>query len=698
MKSKIYIKHFLNTLLGIFSVGAIVSILLYFFLISFEKESIYKNNMQYAKYEFNENKNHIEQTINDYKQQLIALKDIIKRNNLLKNKELLKDYMQLLIKSNNSIFQIRYLNNNADEIIRIDRLLDGTIVEKKFLQNKKDRYYFTRTANLPKNEFYVSNLDLNVEHKEIEKPFRPTFRVATPLYINDTFKGILIFNFNAKLLIDKITQSRIFNIYYMDEQGNFLLHPDEKKSWSTQLKTNFKVKDEIKNITQLLKNPFSDKNEHYYIDKINITDHDFYIILSTKKVYYEQSIKKIRNEILFLFFIVNLIGFPFALFVGFIQSKHVILLEYIINSIPHPLYIKNSKGNFVLVNDELVKFYNLRNKKQLIGKNSYTLNNQKSFDSKEKDQLVLQKGILKTVEEIELDNNNILYYEIIRVKIPYYYFMKNTFLLGIAIDITQIKELNDKLNERVEHEVSSRIKTEQLLAQQSKMALMGEMIGNIAHQWRQPLSNITTISTGLNLQKEMDILNDDQLHKGLMQINESAQYLSQTIDDFRNFFKPYKLKTNFTIDYIVKKALKLVSTQFKDRNIQIIKQIEDIKLNNLENEFTQVILNLLNNARDELTSLSLDKKLIFIESKIKDKKLIFEIKDNAGGIEENIQDKIFDAYFTTKQSDQGTGIGLYMSKEIIEKHMGGKLSFKNETIKYENKIYKGACFKIEFDI
>ncbi|RXJ98627.1 hypothetical protein CRU98_09665 [Arcobacter sp. CECT 8986] len=698
MKRKIYIKHFLSSMIGIFSIGALVSILLYFFLISFEKESIYKNNMQYAKYEFNENKNTIKQTIDTYKQELIALEDIIKRKNLLENTYLLKEYMHLLIKSNNSIFQIRYLDKNADEIVRIDRLLNGKIVDKKLLQNKKNRYYFIKTSNLPKEEFYISNLDLNVEHKKIEKPFRPTFRVSTPLYIKDKFEGILIFNFNAQILIDKITKSRIFDVYYMDEKGNFLLHPDEKKSWSTQLKTNYKVKDEIKNIDQLLKNPLSDKNDKYYIDKIHITDHDFYIILSTKDIYYENSINEIKKEILFLFMIVILLGLPFAIFIGFIQSRHVILLEYIINSIPHPLYIKDSKGKFILVNDELVKFYNLKDKKQLLGKNSYALNNQKSFDCKEKDELVLKKGRLKTVEEIELENKDILYYEIIRVKVPYYYFKKNTFLLGIAIDITQIKELNDKLNERVEQEVSARIKTEQLLAQQSKMALMGEMIGNIAHQWRQPLSNITTVSTGMNLQKEMNILEDNQLHEGLIQINESAQFLSQTIDDFRNFFKPYKVKTNFTIDYVVKKALKLVSAQFQDRNIEIIKQIENVKLNNLENEFTQVILNLLNNSRDELATQSIDKKLIYIVSRIENKKLIFEVKDNAGGIEDNIKDKIFDAYFTTKQSDSGTGIGLYMSKEIIEKHMGGKLSCENVTINYEDKIYKGACFKIEFDL
>lgn len=161
--------------------------------------------------------------------------------------------MDILIKANSSIFQIRYIDSLGDEKIRIDRDLNKTIFEPKKLQNKSNRYYFLQTKKLKKDEFFISSLDLNVENKKIEIPFRPTLRVSTPVYLNNIFEGILIINFNAKQLIKKVTNSKLFDIYYMDKDKNFLIHPNEDKSWSTQLGTNYKVKDEISNIDSLIK-------------------------------------------------------------------------------------------------------------------------------------------------------------------------------------------------------------------------------------------------------------------------------------------------------------------------------------------------------------------------------------------------------------------------------------------------------------
>lgn len=693
-----YFKHVFTYMLGILFIGAVISYFLYLFLISYQKEEIYKKNLQFAKYEIKQNKTIIHNTIKRYKDILLSLNSTIEKNNLLKsNLTLLKKHMDILIKANSSIFQIRYIDSLGNEKIRIDRDLNKTIFEPKKLQNKSNRYYFLQTKKLKKDEFFISSLDLNVENKKIEIPFRPTLRVSTPIYLNNIFEGILIINFNAKQLIKKVTNSKLFDIYYMDKDKNFLIHPNEDKSWSTQLGTNYKVKDEISNIDSLIKSKKNDTKNRFYIEKI-FPEKNTYIILSIKKRFYDASIRETRKDILSLFFIVALIGFPFTLIIAYIQARHVILLDYIVNSIPHPFFIKDQDGKFVIVNDEMLKLYKLKSKKQLIGKNSYNILNQVSLNSKDKDQLALEQGRLKTIEKFYLNDERRYYYEMIRVKIPFYNLFKKTYLLCIAIDITEIQELNTQLNKKVEKEVNSRIKTEQILSQQSKMALMGEMIGNIAHQWRQPLSNITTASTGMKLQKQMHILKEDELIQGLTHINNSAQYLSQTIDDFRNFFKPYKVKTNFTIDFIIQKALKLVSAQFKNKNIKIIKDIEYTKIYNLENEFTQVILNILNNSRDELEKLDSQEKLIFILSKKLENDVIIQIKDNAGGISKKIEKKLYEPYFTTKDEQKGTGIGLYMSKQIIEKHMGGKLSHKNETFTYENKEYKGAVFTIKLKL
>jgi signal transduction histidine kinase len=266
--------------------------------------------------------------------------------------------------------------------------------------------------------------------------------------------------------------------------------------------------------------------------------------------------------------------------------------------------------------------------------------------------------------------------------------------LSFKIDNT-IKEYTNKI---IEHEDNKR-KQQNLLIQQSKMAAMGEMLANIAHQWRQPLSAISTAATGVKLQKEINCLTDKDFDSALTSINSSAQYLSHTIDDFRNFFNPNNSKVQeFNITKTFNKILSILSAQFIAKKIEIIKNIENIKLSSIENELMQVLINILNNSRDVLEKIEDQKRLIFIDSYKNQKNLIIEIKDNAKGISEEIIDRIFEPYFTTKHKSQGTGIGLYMSKSIIEKHLNGTITVTNTTYTYENTKYKGAKFTIEIPI
>ncbi|MFA9374295.1 MAG: cache domain-containing protein [Poseidonibacter sp.] len=269
-----------------------------------------------------------------------------------------------------------------------------------------------------------------------------------------------------------------------------------------------------------------------------------------------------------------------------------------------------------------------------------------------------------------------------------------SFLLTIILLLVSI--YISKLLETKFNEYKKDIKHQQnMLAQQSKMAAMGEMIGNIAHQWRQPLSTITTASTGIALQKELNILSDEQLYESTKKINDSAQYLSKTIDDFRNFFSPNKEKTTFLIKRTFEKTLNLLEAQFHSKDIDIITNIEDLELYTIENELIQALINILNNAKDELIKLESEhKKLIFINVRSENKKVIISINDNAGGVPlENI-DRIFEPYFTTKHKSQGTGIGLYMTEEIIVKHLEGLIFVENKNFIYEDKSYTGALFSI----
>ena len=251
--------------------------------------------------------------------------------------------------------------------------------------------------------------------------------------------------------------------------------------------------------------------------------------------------------------------------------------------------------------------------------------------------------------------------------------------------------------EDIRNQINDNIKKDNMLAHQSKLAAMGEMLGNISHQWRQPLSTISTIVTGIKAQRDLGIKDDTLEKESLEKINKHIQYLSQTIDDFSNFFKPHKEAKEFGLANMINKTVELVDAQLKSKNITLVKDIEDSNVFSLENELIQVLINLFNNARDELVKID-EEKYIFVSSKINDENIEISVKDNAGGINEDILDRIFEPYFTTKMKSQGTGIGLFMSEEIIVKHLNGEIFVQNIEFNYNGKDYKGAEFNIKFPL
>ncbi len=239
-----------------------------------------------------------------------------------------------------------------------------------------------------------------------------------------------------------------------------------------------------------------------------------------------------------------------------------------------------------------------------------------------------------------------------------------------------------------------------LIESQSKLASMGEMIGNIAHQWRQPLSLISTIASGIKVQVEFGLFDEKMLIPDMDNIINQTNYLSNTIDDFRNFIKNSNDKSEILISNIIKKVLSILHPSIVNHNINVILDIkDDMKIEAYENQLIQALINIINNSKDALKEniKTNEMKLLFIETKnIKDH-LILEIKDNAGGIPKNIIDKIFEPYFTTKHKSLGTGIGLSITHQIITKHHHANIFVSNETYEYENKIYTGACFTIIFN-
>jgi signal transduction histidine kinase len=218
---------------------------------------------------------------------------------------------------------------------------------------------------------------------------------------------------------------------------------------------------------------------------------------------------------------------------------------------------------------------------------------------------------------------------------------------------------------------------------------MGEMISMIAHQWRQPLGAISSSVLSIQTKKEsqqFDLANFQEREeylrftdKKLDNISEYVQVLSSTIDDFRNFFKPNKDKEYVSLTTPIIRALNIVKHSMHSKNIELITEFKnDDKILMYQNEMMQVILNILKNCEDNFIEKSVNNAKIIITSKKEDNHYCIEILDNGGGIAEEILPKIFDPYFSTKDEKNGTGLGLYMSKIMIEEHAGGKLDVFND--------------------
>ena len=256
----------------------------------------------------------------------------------------------------------------------------------------------------------------------------------------------------------------------------------------------------------------------------------------------------------------------------------------------------------------------------------------------------------------------------------------------------KLHKLNETLEQRIEEEVDKNTEKEKQLLYQNRLAKMGEMISMIAHQWRQPLSAISSTVGAMKLDVMMGNYEKDFFEKSLSKITDYTQHLSATIDDFRGFFKEQKEQENITLEELVDSSLEISSEELIGNNIKLVKEYKCQKrLTTYSNELKQVVLNLIKNAEDVLIERNIENPTIYIKTYLQEdeNKYILEVYDNAGGVPEDIINDIFMPYFSTKKSKDGTGLGLYMSKTIIEDHCNGKLSVKNN--------HDGAVFTIELN-
>ena len=527
-----------------------------------------------------------------------TLKAIANNQNFLnfagkqKDKHIVENLFYTVISSDKYYMQLRYINRCGNEILRFDRSKIGTKpyeIPKDFLQNKYSRYYCRRCLKLPKDKIWFSNIDLNVEHGKVETPFKPVIRIAYPIYILGKYKGFLILNIFMKEYLKILTLSPTFDVYLVNEQGYFIIHPNSIYNWSMYKKDG--------------KNIF--KEFPKYANKI----------MKTKK--------------------------PL-----FIKDKKIFI---------QPLKFKNSQNLRLIYVEKIEK---IKDSEHYIEKRTF---------------FTVLLAIIVAIPFAFLFSSPI-----------------NKMYESLEEKSNELKNLANNLEEKVQEEIAKNAKKDRILENQSKLAALGEMLANIAHQWRHPLTRLSIILQNMRLYSSKGKLDEKTLNRYVQNSLEQIEYMSQTIDDFRNFYKEDREKIEFKIENAIQNAVKIIEASVKHNGIDMeISADESISYKGYPNQLSQVILNILHNSKDALELKKVKNPYIKIKL-YKDNNIAkIEIKDNAGGVPKEIIDKIFEANFTTKQGT-GTGIGLYMSKTIIVDNFGGNIFVKNDK--------DGAIFTIELPL
>ncbi len=347
----------------------------------------------------------------------------------------------------------------------------------------------------------------------------------------------------------------------------------------------------------------------------------------------------------------------------------------------------DTRDTFNTLSESIIELIDLDDEQVIYWTNAIT---KETFDINIDDNITkiipkeLWKELLEKLLEKETIFENIsLQNRYFQLKGHYGTILDNKVIKLFLYDITDITNLNRELQKQNEIQ-------RKLLFNQQKMVQMGEMIGHIAHQWRQPLSTISIAASGMQLKKKLNMLEDDEFDAFNTGIINNVEYLSKTIDTFQNFLKEKKELKEVILEERIQNILTIISTSLKNNYIELIDNIDytqNTAINMVSGELDQVIINIMNNAKDALIENNIENPWIEISLYCEDNKILITIEDNAKGIPKECIKKIFDEYFTTKDSTKGTGLGLYMSSKIVTESLHGKLYVKNTS--------NGAKFFIE---
>ncbi len=612
----------------------------------------------------------------------------------------------------------RYLKNR----LNIRQLHFHTKDSSSFLRMHRPEKYGDSLKDIRQSVEYV-NKHLRPFDSFEEGRILNGFRFVYPVFNkNKKHLGSIEVSFSAKSFIDKykklfkkkkinflISEEVIKNKVFETEQANYIKSPIEKFYFDKQILS------ELDNENFSHKKALKEKMEYQYISKQILKGEPFCYHFKNNKdlVVFIPLINKINGNVIGSINvaaedgIIEEINNSFYLFLSILLSSIFFILIFIYRELLSKQNLLEQKQIVQKILDSQKSIITLTDGSTLVKSNKALLDffgeeDVESFREKhqcvcnffEKDRNVqyLQKNMEgRSWVEYLLENKNseILAKikkksdnseHIFKVEIQSFGSKNDLYIISF-FDITNLKNM------------------EQQIIQNEKMASLGEMLGNIAHQWRQPLSIISTGASGLLIQKENDILTDEIFNSTCELIEKNAQFLSKTIDDFRNYIKGDTKAENFGINDDIENFLKLVQPTIKHENITILKELDkDTNIMGYPRELVQCFINIFNNAKDAVIHNSEDERYILITQKKDKNAVVIKFIDNGGGIDEDIINKIFEPYFTTKHQSQGTGLGLHMTYNLIVNSMKGDIKASNEEVIFNKRSYKGSCFTITLPI
>lgn len=634
-------------------------------------------------------------------------------------KKTVEEFLYSLAKGSKSIMQLRVIDTLGKEIVKIDRVNGSNIVKvkDKALQDKSDRNYFKKFSLLTKGEVGFSDIDLNVEHGKVEVPWRPTLRMGIPVYVNSKRMGMVVINYNMRNWLEDLTKMTLNSFYLVDPDGYFIIHPDENWKWSRYQTPSKKATDYFKELKGVKK----DFTDIVHIDNLFIKRIEFFNDQSMLCIYephvsiedtlIEKSLQVSGFLAVMMFLVLVPVSKVILVFIQRLRDEKE-QLEYsrqyiskVFNNTFDAMFVINKKGIIQKVNSGAVKLFGYE-ESELIGNNINILMPEPEH-SQHDGYLKAYKddghstviGLERELNAIDKDN------KLIPISLSVSKMEQDGELLfiGSIRDHTQLKEAQAKQREQ-----------ETMLLQQSKHAAMGEMLSAIAHQWRQPLNSVGLIVQDLVSAQKHQELDSEYLTKSKDKIMQQLHLMSDTIDEFRNFFLNSKEKKRFNVLSAIEEVKNLYWAQFKAHDIdfevlykdenEVLTQFDTTKqdgiqryeIESLSNELKQILLNIIGNAKDAIQNVELSdeyQRRVSICVDSTQDEVIITIQDHAGGIDENILERVFEPYFTTKE--MGTGLGLFIVKTLLEKQLKGSISCKNEDSIFKDKKYTGALFTIK---